>query len=60
MPVRIGTIPARWSDRRASGYAGAMTEPKDDTVRSMIEQAHEEIVEDSDTTDEKRTRETAK
>ena len=37
-----------------------MTEPRDDTVRSMIEQAHEEIVEDSDTTDEKRTREAAK
>jgi len=37
-----------------------MTEPRDDTVRSMIEQAHEEIVEDSDTTDEKLTQQAAK
>lgn len=34
-----------------------MTEPKDDTVRSMIEQAHEEILDEAGITDEKDTQE---
>jgi hypothetical protein len=33
-----------------------MSEPKDDTVSSMIEQAHEEILDEADTTNEKGTK----
>lgn len=39
--------------------ARGMSELKDDTVRSLIEQAHEEIVDDAATSDEKATREAA-
>jgi hypothetical protein len=35
----------------------AMTEPKDDTVRSLIVAAHDEILSEPAETDEKRTRE---
>jgi hypothetical protein len=33
-----------------------MTEPKDDTVRSLIVAAHDEILSEPQETDEKRTR----
>jgi hypothetical protein len=42
-----------------SGYAGAMTEPKDDTVRSLIVAAHDEILSEPAEADEKRAREAA-
>jgi hypothetical protein len=32
-----------------------MSEPRDDTVRSLIEQAHEEILDEAGVTDEKGT-----
>ena len=47
------------SGSRRSGYAPPMTEPKDDTVRSLIVAAHDEILSDPTETDEKRTQEAA-
>jgi hypothetical protein len=38
-----------------SGYAPIMTEPKDDTVRSLIVAAHDEILSEPAETDEKRS-----
>lgn len=47
------------SEARWSGYAPAMTEPDDDTVRSIIEQAREEILSDPEETDGKARQEAA-
>jgi hypothetical protein len=39
------------------GYAPSMTEPRDDTVRSLIVAAHDEILSEPLETDEKRSQE---
>ena len=41
----------------AQRVCGWMTEPKDDTVRSIIEQAREDILSDAEETDVEATRE---
>jgi hypothetical protein len=41
----------------AQRVCGWMTEPRDDTVRSLIVAAHDEILSEPTETDEKRTRE---
>jgi hypothetical protein len=48
-----------WSGSPRSGYAPAMTEPRDDTVRSLIVAAHDEILSEPAETDEKRSQEAA-
>ena len=44
---------------RGNGYARPMTEPQDDTVRSLIAQASEEILDDQTDAGEKATQEAA-
>jgi hypothetical protein len=49
----------RWSGSPHCGYATIMTEPRDDTVRSLIVAAHDEILSEPAETDEKRSQEAA-